>query len=422
MQVACPAINDTQFLSSVLSHVDCQAQTLGAAGFSSLTMPGSAGAILLTGAFTIFVALIGYRLVLGETPSMRDWVIAAIKVGAVLAFATSWPAFRTLAYDVALKGPAELAGSIGGATGLPGAGGGLIGRLQIIDSELAELTLIGTGKPPNADAIAGPTAPLTPQQQQQEQRRLQGLAARPRWDPARDASLLGSARTVYLSGTIAAFASVRLIAGLLLALGPLFGIFLLFDGTRGLFEGWVRGLAGAALGALATAIVLGVELALLEPWLAAVIDLRRQDIATPAVPVELLVLSLVFALTLLAALGAVAKVAAGFRMPDAWRQAPQRIVESLGSRVPALAGPRSGQSAPSDERARALVIADAVAATQRRENVGRQPVPASLSRPSVTTTNTTQIAVAGAVPLGQSFRRRTRGRVSAGASRRDSNR
>ena len=38
------------------------------------------------------------------------------------------------------------------------------------------------------------------------------------------------------------------LAGLLLALGPLFAIFLLFEGTRGLFEGWVRGLAGAALG------------------------------------------------------------------------------------------------------------------------------------------------------------------------------
>ncbi|MES2096478.1 MAG: type IV secretion system protein [Pseudomonadota bacterium] len=423
MQVACPAINDTQFLSSVLGHIDCQAQTLGAAGFASLTMPGSAGALLLTGAFTIFVGLIGYRLVLGETPTMRDWVIAAIKVGAVLAFATSWPAFRTLAYDVALKGPAEVAGSIGGAAQLPGAGGGLVMRLQLVDYQLTELNLIGTGKPPNSDVVAGPTAPLTPQQQLEEQRRLQNLAARPRWDPARDATLLGSARTLYLSGTIAAFASVRLIAGLLLALGPLFGIFLLFDATRGLFEGWVRGLTGAALGALATAIILGVELALLEPWLAAVIELRHQEVATPAVPIELLVISLVFGLTLLAALGAVAKVAAGFHFPPVWRQAPQRIAEALGARVPALAGAPSGQAAATDDRARALVIADAVAATQRRESIGRQPVPTSLGRASATvTTTSTQIAVAGAVPLGQSFRRRTRGRVSAGASRRDSNR
>ena len=67
---------------------------------------------------------------------------------------------------------------------------------------------------------------------------------------------------------------MRLVAGLLLALGPFFIAFLLFDGTRGLFEGWLRVLGGAALGALGTAIVLGVELALLEPWLADLLACR----------------------------------------------------------------------------------------------------------------------------------------------------
>ena len=422
MQVACPAISDVEFLSSVLGHIDCQAQTLGASGFQALTMPGSAGALILTGAFTIFVALIGYRLVLGETPTVRDGVIAVIKVGIVLAFATSWPAFRTIAYDTALKGPAELAGGIGGPSDLPGASGALVARLQVIDDELAELTLIGTGKPPEADPPVIPGVTLTPAQQQQEQQRLQGQAARPRWDPAHDLSLLGSARTLYLTGAIAAFASARLIAGLLLALGPLFGIFLLFDATRGLFDGWVRGLAGAALGALATSIVLGVELALLEPWLASVLDVRHQQIATPSVPIELLVLTLVFALTLVAALVAVAKVAQGFRLPHAWRRTSDRVVGAFGPRTRLLTGPQPN-AVGNDQRERALVIADAVATTQRRESTARQPVPASLGRSGIAPTrHPTEIAVAGAVPLGQSFRRRTRGRVSAGAKRRDSNR
>jgi type IV secretion system protein VirB6 len=423
MQVACPAINDNQFLSSVLGHVDCQAQSLGAAGYQAMSAGGSASMLILGGVLTIFVALFGYRLILGDTPDARSAILTVIKLGVVLLLATSWPAFRTLAYDVALKGPAELAGAIGGPSGLPGADGGLVARLQGIDDQIAELNVIGTGRPPNTDLIAGPaTQPQTPEQQAQERRRLQGLASHARWDPAHDLSLLGSARTLFLSGTIAAFASVRLVAGLLLALGPLFAIFLLFDGTRGLFEGWVRGLAGAALGALGTAIVLGVEIALLEPWLAAVMDLRHQEIATPAVPVELLALSLIFAVTLIAVLVAVARVAQGFHMPSSWGQVRERVVAGLADRVPVLAGARGNEGTITDQRSRAIAIADAVTATQRRESHASQPPAASLGRPGINPTNTREIAVAAAVPLGQSFRRRTRGRVSAGATRRDSNR
>src|SRR5699024_9265543 len=70
---------------------------------------------------------------------------------------------------------------------------------------------------------------------------------------------LGGARVMYLVTALGGFAAVRLVAGLLLALGPFFIAFLLFDGTRGLFEGWVRGLAAAALGAVAVTVILGVE-------------------------------------------------------------------------------------------------------------------------------------------------------------------
>ncbi|MBY8823162.1 type IV secretion system protein [Sphingomonas colocasiae] len=298
----CPAISDAGFLSSLLAHLDCQALAIGAGGYQALSAPGSGVAMMLTGALTIFVALFGYRMLLGEGPGVREAVMAAVKIGIVLLLATSWPAFRTLAYNVALKGPAELAATIGGPAELPGAGGGLVLYLQGVDNQMAELAKLGTGKPVDADVMAGPTETLTPQQQQQEMQRLNQLQQRPRWDPARDAKLLGQARTVYLTATVAAFASVRLIAGLMLALGPLFALFLLFGGTRGVFEGWVRALGGAALGAVATAIVLGVQVALVAPWLAGVLALRRDGIATPGVSTELLALSLVFALALLAVL------------------------------------------------------------------------------------------------------------------------
>lgn len=420
--MACPSISPGgAFLSGVLNYVDCQAQAIGENGYQALTAPGSTVAVLLTGLLTIFVALFGYRMILGQTPGAREGVLALVKIGVVLALATSWPAFRTLAYNVAMHGPAELAASIGGAAGLPGADGGLVARLQGIDNGLAELQRIGTGKPPDADEIVGPTQPLTPQQQQQQYQRLQQLQQKPRWDPTRDATMLSQARTLYLTGAIASFSSVRVVAGLLLALGPLFALFLLFDTTRGLFEGWVRGIAGAALGALSTSIVLGVELALMEPWLIQILELRRQNISTPSVPTELLALTLVFVLTLLAALIATARVAQGFRMPDAVRHAASRLVEGLRDRAPqpVMAGAERHEVA--DPRTRAHSVADAVVSSQRREAGMASPPPTQLAQQGTTQAITRDIPVAAPVPLGQSYRRRTRGRVSAGASRRDRN-
>ena len=419
---ACPVFSpEGEFLRRLLTIVDCQAQSIGQGGYQALAAPGSAVSLALAGLLTIFVAFFGYRMLFGEVPSPRDAVLAAAKVGVVLALATSWPAFRTLVYDVALRGPAELAGSIGRPSGLPGADGGLAARLQGVDNMQAELVLIGTGRPPYADQIVGPTRPLSAQQQQQEMARLEQLQQRPRWDPAQDAKTLGTARTLYLTGAIAAYSSVRLIAGLLLALAPLFALFLLFDATRGLFEGWVRGLAGAALGALATAILLGVQLALMEPWLATVVATRRAAISTPSVPVELLVMNLVFALTLLAALIAVARVAYGFRMPMALRAVSGRIVEAIRTQAARPVAPlREPAVASADERSRAAAIANAVAATQRREFYSPALAPTQL-RPAaaVAAAAARETLAAAPVPLGQSARRRTRGRVSAGALRRD---
>lgn len=422
---ACPPfLPDGEYLRRMMDIVDCQAQAIGEGGYRALAMPGSPVSLILAGVLTIFVAVIGYRALLGDAPNARDGIIAVVKIGIVLALATSWPAFRTLVYDVTFRAPAELAASIGRPAGLPGSDGGLAARLQGVDNLIFELTVIGTGRPPNTDVIVGPTATLTPEQQQQELRRIDQLQQRPRWDPQADARALGQARTLYLAGTLGAYGSVRLIAGLLLALGPLFALFLLFDATRGLFEGWVRGLAGTALGALATAIVLGVQLAMMETWLATVVTTRRAFVSTPTVPIELLVTTLVFALILLAALIASARVAYGFRMPQALRALPQRLAEVIrtSSVQPAFAAARTPEAgAAAEERSRAFAIADAVAASQRRERSAPIPEPTRLAPAAGGETIRRELVQDGApaTRLGQGARRRTRGRVSATAIRRD---
>jgi type IV secretion system protein VirB6 len=61
-----------------------------------------------------------------------------------------------------------------------------------------------------------------------------------------------------------------------------------------------------------------------------------------------------------------------------------------------------------------------VAATQRREALSpRGPVAQVAASGGGTASGTRETPVSAALPLGQSGRRRTRGRVSAGATRRD---
>ena len=99
------------------NYLDCLARVLGENGFQALA-GGSLGASILSGLVTIFVALIGYRLIFGDTPGLRDGVGWTVRVGVVLALVTSWPAFQTLIYRVAVDGPQELAAIMLPASGL----------------------------------------------------------------------------------------------------------------------------------------------------------------------------------------------------------------------------------------------------------------------------------------------------------------
>jgi len=413
MIAACPATpQGAVFVRRMLDFIDCQAQAIGAGGYQALAAPGSTLSLILTGFLTLFVAFFGYRLLFGHSPSVRDGVLALVKIGIVLALATSWTAYRTLIYDVALKGPAELAADIGEPARLPGAGGGLADRLAISDRMFELLAIEGPGIIPGATAPAqGAATAQIPGQPR----------VAPEMFPGFNTFALGSARVAFLTGALGALALVRLIAGLMLALGPFFIAFLLFESTRGLFEGWIRVLAGAAMGAVGTAILLGVELSLLEPWLAELLTRRYAGLPIPGAPAELFVATLLFALVLLGILFASAKVAFGFALPPAWRFFPAQILEGMrGERVRIAGSGREGSEAPAESRSRAAAVADAVAARQRRETAApptaAADAPGGRVRPLGEPRET---FVQSAAPLGQSFRRRTTSRVSASAGRRD---
>jgi type IV secretion system protein VirB6 len=412
----CPSIPpDGAFLRGMLDFVDCQAQAIGEEGYRALAAPGSTLSLLLLGFLTLFVALFGYRMLLGRVPGMRDGVLALVKIGVVLALATGWTAYRTLIYDVAFHGPAEVAAEIGRPIALPGTGGGLVARLDAADGAMVALAALGVGDPIDAAATTPAAEPGQPPLPTAAARQAQGY----------DSLALGAARVLFLAGAIGALAAVRLIAGLMLALGPFFIAFMLFDATRGLFEGWLRVLGGAALGALGAGIVLGVELALLEPWLAHLIALRSAKVPITGVPVELFVVALVFALSLLAVLIAAARAAYGLRLPPAWREAPAVAAAALRGEPVRVGGivREPAHAAAAADRSRAVMVADAVAATQRREAAPTGRVTMAAAGASTHSARHLTVHDRGAPQppprLGQSFRRRTTGRVSASSGRRD---
>ncbi|MDP2182356.1 MAG: type IV secretion system protein [Actinomycetota bacterium] len=399
----CPALSSGDaFLSSLLRHIDCQGQTLGSAGYQVLADPASPLALVLTALLTIFVALFGLRMMLGETPTLRDGVMAVAKIGVVLAIATSWPAYRTVVYDVIVHGHGQLSAAIGGPARLPGARDDLIDRLQAADVTINRLINLGTGR---SDVAAltppGENAPGQP----------------PRRTPIADDPAFGTARVIFLSSTVAAFAFVRLTAGILLALAPLFAGLLLFGRTRGFVAGWARALVFTLLASIAVTILLGVQLALLEPWLAQVLSLRQDRMVTATAPVELLILCLGFAVALAGSFAVIMRLAfaVDFSLGRRTATVAVPIRSSLESVLMPSHRPEAGRSAP-----RAHAVAEALFASQRREQAYQTqpadgPSAGALSGRARAPATVDDFTIPA---LGQALRR-TRPRKSLGAALRD---
>jgi type IV secretion system protein VirB6 len=260
------------FLATTLEHLDCQAITIGDAGYQALSNSESPLSLVLTAMLSIFVAIVGIRFLVGRAFALSDLIFAALKVGVVLALVSSWPAYRTVVYDVILKAPVEVSTLIGRASSLPGSDGGLVNRLQAVDTGIMTLVAFGSGRTDNnAQKNEDEIAP-----------------------PLSDFTALGWGKTLFVSMIIGSFGLLRLAGGLFLALAPLFAGFLLFETTRFLFFGWLRTLIAVALGSIGLVIVLGVELAILEPWLSQVLTQRASNIATLSAPFELLSISIAF--------------------------------------------------------------------------------------------------------------------------------
>lgn len=288
--MACaPIVTGDEFLTRTLAHIDCQAQVIGSYGYQALGQPGSLASSVVAGLLTLFIALFAIRLLFGPQPVGRDAVYGVLTIGIVLTLAFSWPAFRTVIYDVTLKGPAEVV-SVIQPSSVTGADASLPQRLQAADGSIARLTVLGTGR--NAGALIDGAAP-------------DGTFAS---TALQDEEALGSARLLYLASVIGTLGLLRIGAGLLLAVTPLVAGLYFFAHSRGIVAGWLKALVFTIGGSIGATLVLAVQLAILEPWLGDAIRVRELGYATPSAPTELFAIMLAFTIVQLAMLWLVSRV------------------------------------------------------------------------------------------------------------------
>jgi type IV secretion system protein VirB6 len=342
------------------------------------------------------------RLILAQNSNVSDLVTQIAKLAFVALLVSSWPAYKILVYDLVLDGPSQISQIISSSAALPGQDGSLFGRLQAADTAINQLALTGSGynglSALQADGQAS-SVPLI----------------------VTDDTALAVGKTAFLLGILASFGIIRLFGGILLALAPLFAIFLLFRPTTGLFVGWVKALLAIFVGSVLTSLILAVQLAFLEGWLSDVLLQRSNRIATPDAPFELMAMSMAFSIILFASLYAAFRLSFSSAATILFQQArlllgsrdqgsrdyeaPMRMdwVTSGARPLVNRIGDTGGQSYPATQLAANRRAGIYTALAQARDN---------------TETNTGDIIQPLRIPLGQTYRRSTPG-VARSARRRD---
>lgn len=204
-------------VSASLRAVDCAATATAQAAFGRLFGPDGALLAALQILLTLYVAFFAISLMLGRsrlgvtalTPKM-------ITLGLVLTFATSWAAYQTYVWNIAIGTPNELAGILMGTTG--SATDVFAQKIDIVFAALIQVS---------SDTAAEATAST--------------------FSPP---GLLWFGATLLLLGTVGVLATCKIALAVLLALGPIFVVMALFPATRGLFTGWLKGVVMLAFAPL----------------------------------------------------------------------------------------------------------------------------------------------------------------------------
>lgn len=321
MSDTCPVPSvEEPLVSGLLSSTDCHVQTLVRAGYDALFSSAGAFVSVLTLLLTIYVALIGYQLLLGRSQlRVGDVALSAVKIGAIVALATQWATYQAVVYRLLFDGPQEVATAMLHSLGARGAGydGDIFAGLQRAFDDLtgfSQNTTLPT-MPPGLAAAAPIAASLG------SAATGSSLASAFSSKAGFDTLLLLSSGMLLMLSTVGVLLAAKIVLGVLLALGPVFLALFLFDSTRGLFEGWLRASLAFAFAPLSTTVVLSLSLTLLGPSLLQVEAMHAGKPFPPGVAFGVMVLAMVTTGVSLGLMAAAGLIARGFVLPRPLRAA-----------------------------------------------------------------------------------------------------
>lgn len=219
-------------VAAALTAVDCIAGQVSEQAFEKLdSQLGTALIVLLT----MYVVFWGISLSLGRSNlSIRSMIPRMMTIGLVLTFATSFVAYQNVFYNIFALGPDWFAGlfteSDGSATMT------FATKLDIVFIAVQQAS-------PDQDNISLFSPP----------------------------GMMWAGAMLLLLGTVGLLVTARIGLALLLAVGPVFVVLALFNGTRGLFVGWLKGLVMLALAPLFAVVGGSIMLEMAVPILAALV-------------------------------------------------------------------------------------------------------------------------------------------------------
>lgn len=211
-------------IADALSKVDCLTAEATQVSFNRLFGPGGSLTPALTILLTLYVAFFAVNLLTGRS-ALRVSLMTPrmMTMGLVLTFVTSWIAYQSVVWNLAIGAPDQVAGillgSQGSATQL------FADRLDALFTAVTNAANSLAGEPEASAKLASPS------------------------------NMLWISALMLLLGTVGVLVICRIALAALLMLGPVFIVLALFQGTRGLFEGWLKSVVAFALVPLLTVIM-----------------------------------------------------------------------------------------------------------------------------------------------------------------------
>jgi type IV secretion system protein VirB6 len=225
-------------VAASLRAVDCAAGAMAQTAFGRLFGTNGALAPALTILLTLYVAFFAFSLITGRSRlGISALTPRMITVGLVLTFATSWLAYQSMVWNLAIGAPDQLAALMTGVNG--SATQVFADKIDIVFTALVDSS--GSAANENTSTFSPP-------------------------------GLLWLGGTLLLLGTVGILATSKIALAILLGLGPVFVVMALFPSTRGLFVGWLKGIVMLALAPLFAVIGGSLMLDLSVPVLRALAE------------------------------------------------------------------------------------------------------------------------------------------------------